>query len=201
MWCTNCQQDVPAIAQGNRARCASCGRFLVRGRTESESTSEIELQDSAAIDLENLSLDDIDFADAPTSAAQAFNEFDGVTSPAEPKLATDDADWLLDAEIQRLRCSFNLPDTIPTSPISAQQSSLDSALANFANYSSETFAPSAGAPLDYNTLHQSAIAPHQPHPSQQTPAPHQQPIHSIANRESISRKPAQKLARWWSLPG
>jgi hypothetical protein len=30
MWCTNCQQDVPAIAHGDMARCAQCGRFLKR---------------------------------------------------------------------------------------------------------------------------------------------------------------------------
>ncbi len=30
MWCINCQQDVPAIAHGDMARCAQCGRFLKR---------------------------------------------------------------------------------------------------------------------------------------------------------------------------
>jgi hypothetical protein len=34
MWCTNCQQDVPALANGDMARCAQCGRFLRRGAHE-----------------------------------------------------------------------------------------------------------------------------------------------------------------------
>jgi hypothetical protein len=43
MWCTNCQQDVPAIAHSEMARCAQCGRFLKRRIDDASSVSELPL--------------------------------------------------------------------------------------------------------------------------------------------------------------
>ena len=87
MWCTNCQQDVPAIAQGDTARCASCGRFLVRNKAANFPN-----------DVHG-TVDDAEFGPAIAGSIAAAADAD----------LPDDGDWLLDDEMERLRSEFNLP--------------------------------------------------------------------------------------------
>jgi hypothetical protein len=44
MWCTNCQQDGPALANGDMARCAQCGRFLKRRPGELPTAAELHAE-------------------------------------------------------------------------------------------------------------------------------------------------------------
>jgi hypothetical protein len=136
MWCPNCQQDVPAIAQGDAARCAGCGRELVRNITtfdsqEQHSTASVaELNPSievlecsdfsaSAIEFSPTSFDTAPFETAFSTAASEI----GSTSSSKPVALGIAADefaeqepaaasleaWLLDEQMQALRRRLNLP--------------------------------------------------------------------------------------------
>ncbi len=103
MWCTNCQQDVPAIAHGDMARCAQCGRFLKR-RPEA----------SALSPGENWSEDASSAPKLPLAVAETTPLLP--TTPIASAVELDD-DWTLQQRVHHLqhRLRFdNAALTLPT---------------------------------------------------------------------------------------
>jgi hypothetical protein len=91
MWCTNCQQDVPALASGDTARCAQCGRFLKRRADAPFAISA----SSAAVD---------DFS--PPNFALPVPE-----APVSPS-----DDWLLQQQVRHLQRRLRLSDSADFAP-------------------------------------------------------------------------------------
>jgi hypothetical protein len=90
MWCTNCQQDVPAIAHGDLARCAQCGRFLKR-RADDHSAD----------------------AASPVTA----NETESVFAAASIiDVANPDDDWTLEQRLRHLQRRLRLDEAITILP-------------------------------------------------------------------------------------
>lgn len=94
MWCTNCQQDVPALASGDTARCAQCGRFLKRRADGTVATPD----SSAPID---------DFS--PSFAPPV---------PVGPMTSSDD--WLLQQQVRHLQRRLRLSDSADFAPTFSQ---------------------------------------------------------------------------------
>jgi hypothetical protein len=97
MWCHHCRQDVPAIASGETARCAQCGRNLTRNTTESFSIGGTE-------ELANLG---IDLSASPADAV--------AISTVEIPMAADDG-WLLDEQVRHLQRRMH----VPQAPLASQ---------------------------------------------------------------------------------
>jgi hypothetical protein len=91
MWCTNCQQDVPALASGDTARCAQCGRFLKRRADAPFAISA----SSAAVD---------DFS--PPNFALPVPE-----APVSPS-----DDWLLQQQVRHLQRRLRLSGSTDFAP-------------------------------------------------------------------------------------
>src|SRR5262245_49422753 len=96
MWCSNCRQDVPAIAQGEMARCARCGRFLMR------STGASESQEATA-------------GDAVHSAASSNT----VETMAHDFPMPQNDDWLLEEQMRLLRARLGFPQSFAVAPLAA----------------------------------------------------------------------------------
>src|SRR5262245_65785371 len=93
MWCSNCRQDLPAIAHGDMARCTQCGRFLKRHEGDGESVSAPHAFESVR---------------APTTGAGQIN------------VRSSDDDWLLEQQMARLRQRFSVPNPV-SEPLPAKQ--------------------------------------------------------------------------------
>jgi hypothetical protein len=93
MWCQNCQQDVPAIASGESARCARCGRSL--SRSASANSNAAGLNDAAEWG--------IDLSAAPAEPAFA--------SQSTATTAADDT-WLIDERLRNLQRRLHVAPTI-----------------------------------------------------------------------------------------
>ncbi|HZZ27603.1 MAG TPA: hypothetical protein VFE46_06305 [Pirellulales bacterium] len=97
MWCQHCQQDVPAIATGDAARCAQCGQFLKR-------TCQSMPEES---DLAEVTVWEAGLADDPSNeivmATPATAQSAGVRRPAF------EDDWELTEQIRSLQHRLNLP--------------------------------------------------------------------------------------------
>ena len=92
MWCTSCQQDVPAIAGNDMPRCAQCGRFLKR-RVETFSTAtESATNHTPAATIQSIST-------LPT---------DSLDEPAD--------DWLLQQQVRHLQRRLHLAAPSPPAP-------------------------------------------------------------------------------------
>jgi hypothetical protein len=125
MWCTNCQQDVPAIACGETARCAKCGRFLRRSADDegidlgSPASVEFALNSTGSDSKHHAATANVDRNSESFSAesavrvavvddeAPASKEFGAriMTLPS-----AGDEDWLLDQQVQNLRRRLRLDD-------------------------------------------------------------------------------------------
>jgi hypothetical protein len=107
MWCTNCQQDVPAVANGDFARCAQCGRFLKRR------------------------------IDEATTASNSFAAFNDTESNMETSFASaPDDDWMLQQQVTYLQRRIRLSDSADLRPafqnqFSAAQTEPHAALSSF----------------------------------------------------------------------
>jgi hypothetical protein len=94
MWCQNCQQDVPAIANGESARCARCGRSLSRSPTDKPATAGLSDAAEWGIDL------------SATASEPAF---------ASQSTATAGEDtWLLDERLRNLQRRLHVTSPIGT---------------------------------------------------------------------------------------
>lgn len=89
MWCSNCRQDLPAIAHGDMARCTQCGRFLRRQEGDGE------------------------FLPAPHAVERVPAA--KVGAPQINVRSTDD-DWLLEQQMARLRRRFSIPNSVSEPP-------------------------------------------------------------------------------------
>src|SRR5262249_6656430 len=149
--------------------------YLTRGKAETDSTTQTESFDSG-IDLENLAYNSSDFADVETITPQRTDDFESISSTAEPKLATEETDWLLDVDIQQLRRSFNLPDKIQAPSITTPASLHDSPLPDLAARHPDSF-PSAS-----NTLYETRASQPVAAAPQRSPDAHEQAIHQTLAR-------------------
>ncbi|HTQ39278.1 MAG TPA: hypothetical protein VMJ32_09630 [Pirellulales bacterium] len=96
MWCQNCQQDVPAIAAGDTARCAQCGRFLKRNVYPSS-------PESAAVEMPNWEIR----RNASSNVAAAIPA--AMTVQLHRALpAFEQDDWLLDEQLRSLKKRLGL---------------------------------------------------------------------------------------------
>lgn len=109
MWCFNCQQDVPASASGNTARCAQCGRFL-KPHADEFSTAE-ETTEGTELELDPI-------ATMPAVAlATAGDEISSDVSPTPSvESATDDDDWMLDQQVRQLHRRLHSEESTILSP-------------------------------------------------------------------------------------
>src|SRR5690242_2878678 len=82
MWCSNCRQDLPAIANGDMARCMQCGRFLKRHEGEGES-----IMAPHAVE--------------PVRAS--------IGSPGQINVRSIDDDWMLEQQMAQLRRTLSIP--------------------------------------------------------------------------------------------
>ncbi len=98
MWCSNCRQDLPAIAIGDAAQCAQCGQRLTRSGSDVMESSKFGGAGEDGIDLS-------------ASTAQSTT-----TATVEMPLAADDG-WLLDEQVRHLQRRMHVPLAVPAPTI------------------------------------------------------------------------------------
>jgi hypothetical protein len=89
MWCSNCRQDLPAIAHGDMARCTQCGRFLKRHEGDGEPIFAPHAMEPVHV---------------PNASAPQIN------------VRSTDDDWLLEQQMARLRRRFSIPTAVTEPP-------------------------------------------------------------------------------------
>jgi hypothetical protein len=88
MWCQHCRQDVPAISQGETARCVRCGRATAGPTSAAASSAGVAESSQWGLDLGTT----VDQPDSPTIAPPAV----------------EDDDWLLDHKLRLLQRKLNI---------------------------------------------------------------------------------------------
>jgi hypothetical protein len=93
MWCQHCRQDVPAISQGETARCVRCGRAMARPASAATSSTGVGALSEWGLDL---------------GASVEKTE-----SPAAAPTPSEEDDWLLDHKLRLLKRKLNIANSSP----------------------------------------------------------------------------------------